>query len=142
MRPSSTDHSAAQIARDVHRDRGAPQRPSDPPEWGRRKALGDTRERVGGGERTSHPASPVGDREPARGIPVADSRRGSPTRDCGPPHGHVIGYRIAGPPPRPRDPNRPAGRIGPYADVVVSHDVRPLFTHVVVRHDLRPLYTV
>lgn len=135
-RPSSSNHSAAQIARNVHQDRGATQRPSDPPKWSRRRALGGARERMGGGERTSHPASPVGDGEPVRGFPVTDSRRVSPTRDYGPPHGHVIGHRIGGSPPRPRDPNRPAGRIGPYADVVVRHDVRPLFVHVGVRHDL------
>jgi hypothetical protein len=143
MRPSSSDHSAAQVAGDVHRDRGTPQRPPDPPVSARRKVLGDARERAARGERTSYPATPVGDGEPVRGRPVTNSRRGSATRDYGTPHGHVIGRQIGGPPPRPRDPNRPAGRIGPYGhDVVVEHDVRPLLTHVVVRHDLRPLFTV
>lgn len=141
MRPSSRDNSAARVG-DVHRDRGAPQRRLDPPVSGQRKPLGDARERLGRGERTSHPARLV-DGERVRGLPVTDSRRGSPTRDYGPPHGHVIGNQVGGPPPRPRDPNRPAGRIGPYGNVVVvEHDVRPLLTHVDVRHDLRPLFTV
>jgi hypothetical protein len=62
------------------------------------------------------------------GAPVRDSRLRSATVDHGPPIGHVIGHRIGESPPRPRDPNRPSGRIAPYADVVVHSEVRPLFT--------------
>lgn len=139
MRPPNADHSAAQTARDVHRDREAPRRPSDPTERRQRKALAHDRKRVDGDQPTAHPASPVGDAEPVRAFPGTDSRLGSPTVDYGPPTGHIVGHRIGEPPPRPRDPNRPSGRTGPYADVVVRHDVRPLLTGVVVRHDVRPL---
>lgn len=45
---------------------------------------------------------------------AGDSRRRR-RRDYGPAHGHVIAHPIGGPPPRPRDPDRPVGRIGPYA---------------------------
>lgn len=45
---------------------------------------------------------------------LAGRRRHPAARDYGPPRGHVIGHDICEPPPRPRDPNRPAGRIGPY----------------------------
>lgn len=120
MRPSSADHSTAQSAGDVHRDRGASQRASDPKERRQRKALADTGERVRGGQRTPDRADPVGDLEPGHGFPVRNSRLGSPTADYGPPTGHVVAHRIGGPPPRPRDPNRPPGRIGPYGDDVVS----------------------
>ena len=30
------------------------------------------------------------------------------------PRGHVIGHSLGAPPPRPRDLDRPFGRIGPY----------------------------
>jgi len=34
------------------------------------------------------------------------------------PIGHVIAHKIGEPPPPPPDDTRPAGRIGPYADVI------------------------
>jgi hypothetical protein len=139
MRPSSADHRAAQNARDARRDRGAPQSPLDPAKRPRRKAPADTRERAGAGQRRSHPASRVGDGEPRRGLQVTDARPGPRTRDYGPPTGHVVGHQVGELPPRPRDLNRPSGRIGPYDDVEVRHHVRPLLTDVVVRHDVRPL---
>jgi hypothetical protein len=130
MRPSSADHRAAQSARDALRDGGAPQRPLDPTKRPRRKALADTRERPARSQR--RPAGRAGDGEPLRGLPSANARPGSRTREAGPPTGHVVGHRFGQPAPRPRDANRPAGRVGPYDDVVAHPEIRPLLTEWVI----------
>jgi hypothetical protein len=50
----------------------------------------------------------------------------SGARRMRPPVGHVIGHEVGEPLPPPRGPGRPFGRIGPYADVAVHTEGRPV----------------
>lgn len=112
MRPSSTDPSGEQSVRGTDRQHGGLGQVPDSMRERRRASSPETRAPVGATKRTS--PTGAGYPEPAGAIQVTDPGRGRPTPDYGPPHGHVIGHEIGGPPPRPRGPNRPFGRIGPY----------------------------
>lgn len=57
---------------------------------------------------------------------MANSQTPATSHDGGRPIGHITGHGIGEPSPRTRDPNRPIGRIGPYADVVMRVDGRPV----------------
>ena len=63
-------------------------------------------------ERQQHP-SPAWF-EPTDGQIVRSIRDARRAASGARPHGHVIGSAIGEPPPRPRDPDRPVGRIAPY----------------------------
>ena len=57
---------------------------------------------------------------------MASSQTSTSDHDHGGPVGHVIGHNVDEPLPPPRDPSRPFGRIGPYADLRLNTARRPV----------------
>lgn len=108
MRPSSSDPRDSQSAPGTRPQPIAPEQEPDLAGRRRRAAARATLEPVGAPDPTG-PES-----QPAVAFQATDSRPRPSDHDDGPPHGHVIGHAIGGPPPRLRDANRPFGRIGPY----------------------------
>jgi hypothetical protein len=124
MRPSNLDPSRGDRDLKARRQFGAPRRAPDPTDRRYGKTSVGTQQPAADKLAMSDPTGP------SRGeLPVAPRTTSAPRhpsgRDYRPPPEYGVGLTIGGPLPAQRDPNRPTGCIGPYADVIVHSAGRP-----------------
>lgn len=122
MRPSRPSSTVEESAREGPRHRPTSPRAAVGTDRRNVKPEPDVQDPTGDGQRITDRTAPE-HRKQVDPSEVGNSQTSPSRDDDGLPVDPVIGPRIGGPPAR--DPDRPAGRIGPY-DVVVHTDGRPV----------------